>query len=76
MSNTQLWLSIGIPTVAVLVGILLNQLGLGRLENRMTSIESRIDSHLSTIDGDLRRFYQSLGQHDQAIDIMKKKLDL
>jgi hypothetical protein len=62
MTNTQLWLSIGIPTFVVLVGILLNQLGQGRIETRLLSIES-----------DLRRFYQFLGQHDEAISILKTK---
>lgn len=65
MNNTQLWISIGVPTFVVLVGILLNQLGQGRIETRLLSIEA-----------DLRRFYQILGQHDEAIDILKKKANL
>lgn len=63
MTDTQLWLSIGIPTVAILIGILLNQTGLGRLEGRLNVIES-----------DLRRFYEILGAHGEAIDILKKKI--
>jgi len=50
MTDSQLWMAIGIPTVTVLLGILLNQLG-----------SSRIESRLQVIEGDLRRFYQLLG---------------
>jgi len=50
MTDSQLWMAIGIPTVTVLLGILLNQLG-----------SSRIESRLKVIEGDLRRFYQLLG---------------
>jgi hypothetical protein len=69
MTDNQLWIAVGIPTLAVLVGILLNQVGLVRLEAR-----------LNVIEGDLRRFFQMLGQllgqHDEALSIAKKKLDL
>jgi len=62
MTGTQLWLAVGIPSVLVLVGILLNQLGQTRLENRVQSIE-----------GDLRRFYQLIGEHSGKIDFLEKK---
>jgi hypothetical protein len=62
MSDTQLWIAVGIPTVTVLVGILLNALGVSRVENR-----------LQVIEGDLRRFYQMLGEHSAKIDNLEKK---
>jgi hypothetical protein len=62
MTNTQLFFTIGIPSVLVLVGILLNQLGQGRVETRLLSIE-----------GDLRRFYQLIGEHGGKIEILEKK---
>jgi hypothetical protein len=65
MSNTQLWLSIGIPTFTVLLGI-------WRSDKRFDTIESR----LNVIEADLRRFYQTLGQHDEAISILKNKAGL
>ncbi len=64
MTNAQLWLAIGIPTVTVLVGILLNQLGLNRMENR-----------LQVIEGDLRRFWQILGEHSARLDNIEKSID-
>lgn len=62
MTNSQLWLAIGIPTVAVLIGILLNQVSSNRLESRLTAIE-----------GDLRRFYQFLGEHSAKIENLEKR---
>jgi hypothetical protein len=65
MTDTQLYLAIGIPTllifVTTLLGILLNQSAITRVENRLTVIE-----------GDLRRFYQILGEHSAKIDNLEK----
>lgn len=66
MTDTQLWPAICIPTVTVLMGILLNVTGLSRLE-------SRIEARLLVIEGDLRRFYQILGEHSAKIDNLEKK---
>jgi hypothetical protein len=62
MSDTQLWIAVGIPTVTVLVGILLNALGV-----------SRVESRLQVIEGDLRGFYQMLGEHSAKIENLEKK---
>ena len=62
MSDTQLWIAVEIPTVTVLVGILLNALGV-----------SRVESRLQVIEGDLRRLYQMLGEHSAKIDNLEKK---
>lgn len=59
MSDTQLWIAVGIPTITVLLGILLNAHGLSRLEGRIQSVENR----LLAIEAGLRRFYQILGEH-------------
>lgn len=61
MTNTQLLLTILIPTITVLVGILLNHSGTGRLEARLTTIEA-----------DLRRFYQILGEYGARIDHLER----
>ncbi len=50
MTDVQLYLALGIPTVAVLVGMLINGMRfsalngrIGSLENRMTLLESKFD---------------------------------
>ena len=62
MPNEQLLLAIGIPAMMILIGIILQQVGTGRVEARLTVIEA-----------DLRRFYQILGEHTGQIDILKGK---
>ena len=42
MTDLQLYLSGGLPTLAVLIGILINATQVGALEGRMNSLESRM----------------------------------
>jgi hypothetical protein len=66
MTNMQLLLAVLmptiVPTVAVLIGIFINLSGNARLENR-----------LNIVEGDLRRFYEILGAHGEAIETLKKR---
>jgi len=62
MNNVQLYLAMGVPTLAVLVGILLSQRSSDRLERRLERIEA-----------DLREFYRTLGQHDAKIENLEKR---
>jgi hypothetical protein len=62
MTNLQLLLSIGVPTVAVLIGIFYNNA-------RFNSVEQR----LIVIEGDLRCFNEILGGHGADIETLKKR---
>ena len=62
ITNLQLVLSIGIPSLLILVGIFLNNA-------RFNSIETR----LTTMEGDLRHFYRDLGRHDADIAHLKDR---
>jgi hypothetical protein len=42
MTDTQLYLAVGIPTVAVLLGILMNGLLYNSLSTRMSTVEARM----------------------------------
>ncbi len=44
MSNLQLFLAAGLPTVSVLLGILLSQRSTEKLEKRIDSFEQRTDT--------------------------------
>jgi uncharacterized coiled-coil protein SlyX len=44
MTDTQLYLTIGMPTIAVLVGILVNVSYFAALTGRVASLETRINS--------------------------------
>lgn len=61
MTDVQLWLAVGVPSFLVLVGILLNQLG-----------QSRVETRLLNIEGDLRRFYPLIGEHSGKIEMIEK----
>jgi hypothetical protein len=60
----EIWLAIipaTVPTLAVLVGILLNQNGINRLDNRINSLEGRLDGRINSLEG---RFNSLEGRFD------------
>ncbi len=61
MNDTQLYLAVGLPTIAVLVGVLINAMQfnaqfsilnsrLSALENYVSNFESRVESRLSNLE--------------------------
>lgn len=62
MTNAQLYLSIGIPSVLIFVGIILNQVQLGEVNRRLGVLES-----------DLREFYRSIGKLEGRMDAVEKR---
>ncbi len=67
-------LTVGIPLVAILFGILFNQRAVDKLENRMdarfNAVDARfnaVDARLDRMQADLSQFYRTLGQHDAEI---------
>jgi len=84
MTNVQLFLSIGVPTMAVLIGFLLNNARLNSIEmnlgTRIASVESNVtaritgvETRLTAIEGDLRQFYRDLGNHEAEIGNLKSQ---
>jgi hypothetical protein len=62
-------ITVGIPVLVILMGILFNQRGLDRLEGRFDRLEKPIDK----IQSDLSRFYQILGEHSGKLEMLQKK---
>ena len=62
-------ITVGIPVLAILFGILFNQRGLDRLGARFDRLEKRME----TMQSDFSRFYQILGEHSGKIEMMQKK---
>ncbi len=50
MTNTQVWLAVGLPTLAVLLGMLVNALVFESLSARMSSLEARMAALTSGAD--------------------------
>lgn len=76
MTNTQLFLSIGIPTLAVIVSMILNNGRFNAIEARISAVEARmgaIETRLLSIEADLRRFFQELGHTQGRVDSMERR---
>jgi Mg2+ and Co2+ transporter CorA len=72
--------STSVIIVGILAGIFFNQRGLDKLESRLDRLESRMDkmhselsARIDRISDDLKHFYRTLGEHDEAIDTLKKR---
>ena len=62
-----------IPTLAVLVGILLNQNGLNRLDARITSLELRLDGRMNSLSVEIVALRKQL--HDDIIMLVGRDTD-
>jgi hypothetical protein len=72
----EVWLAVipaTIPTLAVLVGILLNQNGLSRLEARMTAMENRLDRRIDTLATEIVALRKQL--HDDIVMLIGRDTD-
>ncbi|ADV84019.1 hypothetical protein [Terriglobus saanensis] len=52
-------LTIAVPTITVLIGILMNRNDYAKLDTRIGGIETRLDSRMSSLDG---RFHADMMQ--------------
>jgi hypothetical protein len=75
MTNMQLDLAIGIPTFTVLCSLMIgifqlnhvvnqSNLRFTSLENRMSSLEARLDARMSVIEGDIKTIVRIIGDLD------------
>jgi hypothetical protein len=61
-------ITVGVPVLAILLGILLNQRGLERLESRVDKLETRMDQRFDAVD---RRFEGI----DRRFDTIEARID-
>ena len=80
MTNWQLFISAGLPSLLVLVSMWRADNRMDLMDARMDRLETRLDwqnaltnSRIDRIADDLTRFYEILGRHEEAIDTLKKK---
>jgi hypothetical protein len=87
MTDTASIVAASLPTLAVLVGILINRSDANRLGSEikdtrnslraeMTAGFDKVDKRLVVIESDMREFYAVQARHDEAIDTIKKKVGL
>jgi hypothetical protein len=79
-------ITVGVPVLVILLGILLNQRGLERLDLRIDKLEANIDSRFAHVESrfvhmegridrvqaDMAQFYRILGEHGAKIENMQK----
>jgi hypothetical protein len=61
MTNMQLYLAVGLPTLLLLIGQLLNWSAVKDVSNRLVTIES-----------DMRQFYRAIGKVEGRLDMIEK----
>jgi hypothetical protein len=61
VSNTQLYLSIGLPTLMILIGLVLNW-----------TATKEIGACLGVIEADMRQFYRAIGKLEGRMDAVEK----
>ena len=71
MTNTQLYLSIGIPTLTVLVALLVNISYFVAMNTRFASLETRLDTRISSLE---TRLDARIGSLESKFDILVGKV--
>lgn len=73
-------ITVGVPVLAILFGILLNQRGLEKLDSRIDKLETKVETRLThmesridRIQSDLAQFFRILGEHGAKIENMEKR---
>lgn len=66
MTNLQLFLTIFVPTFAVILVGLSNWFSI-------KSLETSMNARLIVIEGDLRQFYKDLGRHEGKIEMLEHR---
>jgi hypothetical protein len=61
MSNTRLYLAVGLPTMLLLIGQLLN----------WTAVKD-VSARLITMESDMRQLYRAIGKVEGRIDALEK----
>lgn len=80
-------ITVGVPVLAILFGILMNQRGIDKLDERINKLDGRIDKleakmdarfvhmevRIDRIQADLAQFYRILGEHGARIGNIEKR---
>ncbi len=76
MTNWQLFLAAGLPTITVLLSIWRADKRADQMEARQDRMEAALgvtNSRIDRIADDMKQFYMILGKHDARLDHLEKK---
>ena len=77
MTDMQLYLTIGMPTLAILVGILVNLVQFAALNGRLTAIETRFEARLSGLEARFDARMNALEtRFDARMSALEAKFDI
>lgn len=68
----QTALTIGIPTIVILMGILLNRQDYARLDAKIDALRLDLSGQINELRSDIKEFYRTLGQHDARLDALER----
>jgi hypothetical protein len=74
MTETQLYLTIGMPTFAVLVGILVNSVAINTINSRLTSLEGRVGALESKVDTKFDLLLGKIFELDNRLSRLEERL--
>ncbi len=69
MTSTQLLLTIGIPSILIVLAWLSNNTRLSALENRFSGLENRLDGRMSSLAA--RQESMADTQHRDAVELLR-----
>lgn len=76
VTDLQLYFAVGIPTLAVLVGILTNSMQFSSLNSRITSLESRFDARFERLEIKFETLTGKVIDIDNRVTRIEAKLNL
>jgi hypothetical protein len=68
VTNQQLYLAIGIPSILIILSWLSNN-------SRLNRVEDEIRAFRKEMFDEFKQFYRTIGQHDADIETLKKKVE-
>ncbi len=74
MSNTQLYLAVGLPMLVTVLGFLTQNGKLAGMEKRLDLMDKRldqIDGRLLAIETSMRYVYEKVGEHEGKLNLRK-----
>lgn len=74
--NLSTLIAAGVPTLAIIAAFVRNETALAGLGARITSLETRVDARIETLDRDLRDWAKTTMQHNSDIARLKDKVGL
>jgi hypothetical protein len=74
MTETQLYLTIGMPTFAVLVGILVNSVAINTINSRLTSLAGRVGALESKVDTKFDLLLGKIFELDNRLSRLEERL--